>query len=285
MNNSLRGIGLLLVALLMFSTSDALGKHLIETLPAIEIGWLRYLVFVGVAVAMQLGGGRRHLWLRTHHPRLQFCRGLGMTVSAVCFNLSTHYLPLADATAIAFLSPILITVLSVPFLHEKVGLRRWLVVAAGMIGVLVVIRPGTSAFQPAALITLTSSLGWSSAVILTRKLAGERNSTTMLWSGLTGFVVISALLPFDFRVPSAFQVAEGLAIGLFSSGAHYLTVLAYRRAQASVLAPISYLQLLYSGFYGWLLFGGIPDTMTLTGVGIIMASGFYNASRERRRRS
>lgn len=286
MNNSFRGIGLILVALLTFSTSDTLGKILIRSLPAVEIAWMRYAVFVVMAAAMvvRAGGVRHRLWLRTRHPWWQVLRGLGMLASAVSFNASTRYLPLAEATAISYISPVLIVALSVPMLGEKVGLWRWLGVFAGMAGVLVVVRPGSSAFQAAALITLSGSVGWAFASVLTRKLARERSTTTLLWTALTGLAAISLVLPFDFVWPGLLQLGMGLLIGLFSSFGHFLVVLAYRQTQASTLAPFSYLQLIYSGTYGWLVFGNLPDSLTLLGVAIIIASGLFNASRERLRR-
>lgn len=283
MNNPLRGIGLVLAATAMFSVSDVLGKHLVQSLPAIEIGWLRYVSFVAVAVAMEMGSGwHHHSWLRTRSPMVQFLRGLGTVISAIFFVAGTRYLPLAEATSISFVSPVLITVLSVPVLHETVGLRRWMGVAAGMLGVLVVIRPGTEAFQPAALITLTSSLGWSMASVLTRKIAGDRATTTMLWASLTGFVVLSLILPAVAVWPTPMQCAEGLLLGLFSAAGQYLLVLAYRQAAASSLAPFFYLQLIYSVGLGWAVFGNLPDAMTLLGAAIIIGSGLFNANCERK---
>jgi drug/metabolite transporter (DMT)-like permease len=191
---------------------------------------------------------------------------------------------MAEAAAVSFASPILITVLSVPVLAEVVGLRRWMAVAAGLLGVLVVVRPGTAAFQPAALFALASSVCWSTASVLTRKMAaGERATTTLLWSAVSGFVVLSAMLPGQAIWPAPAHLALAVVLGVVASSGQYLLVLAYRYAAASLLAPFSYLQLIWATVLGWLVFGALPDGMTLLGAAIIVASGLYTAGRERRR--
>jgi drug/metabolite transporter (DMT)-like permease len=277
MTSPLRGIGIALVALLMFSSSDVFGKILIRSIPATEIAWIRYVVFVALAgVLVARDGGRHRLWLRTRHPWGQVLRGLGMVGSAVGFNASTRYLPLAEATAIYY-----ILLLAVPMLGEKVGPWRWAGAAAGMIGVLVVGRPGSSAFQPAALITIAGATSWAFASILTRKLSGERGTVTLLWTALTGLAALTLILPVGFVWPTLPELGLGLLVGLFSSCANYLLILAYRQAPASTLAPFSYLQLIYSGTFGWLVFGNLPDAMTFLGLGIILAAGALNAWRER----
>ena len=148
MENTLRGIVLLISATVLFSMSDAMAKYLSATLPAVEISWIRYGTFIVFAALLALPPGRRRLRVRS--KRMQVIRGLMLVASAVLFILALPYLPLADAASIGFASPILITVLSVPMLHETVGIRRWSAVIVGFLGVLVVIRPGSGAFESAA---------------------------------------------------------------------------------------------------------------------------------------
>jgi drug/metabolite transporter (DMT)-like permease len=167
-------------------------------------------------------------------------------------------------------------------LGEVVGIRRWAAVAAGMIGVLVVMRPGTGAFQPAALFGVASSTCWAAGLIMTRRMAGtERTATTLLWSACTGFLVLSVALPFDFVRPNAAQLALALAQGMLSSVGQWLVVLAHRTAPASTLAPFSYGQLLWSVVAGFLVFAALPDQWTVLGAAIIIGSGLYTAHRER----
>jgi drug/metabolite transporter (DMT)-like permease len=276
----MRGIVLLLAATLFFSISDVLAKVLGERIPVIEIGWIRYLTFF----VMILGVGAREgkVRLRVNLPWAQFVRGAMMVVSALFFIFSLRFLPLADAAAVGFVSPLLITALSVPMLGEVVGLRRWSAIGVGFIGVLVVIRPGTGTFQPAAFLVLASSLAWAVASILTRKIAGRDDAAaTMMWAAMVGLVTLSVAVPFFYVAPSWQDVMLNVVLGVVATIGQYWMILAYRNASASLLAPFNYVQLIWSTASGWLVFGTLPDQLTLIGAGIITASGLYTLHRER----
>ena len=276
----MRGIGLLLAATLFFSISDVLAKLLGERVPVIEIGWIRYVTFLVILLGVGAREGR--VRFRVNHPWAQAIRGVMMVVSALFFIFSLRFLPIADAAAVGFVSPLLITALSVPMLGEVVGLRRWSAIGVGFIGVLIVIRPGTGTFQPAAFLVLGSSLAWAVATILTRKIAGREDaSATMLWAGMVGLVVLSLAVPFVFVVPSAMDVLLYVALGGMATVGQYWMILAYRNASASVLAPFNYIQLIWSAGSGYLVFGALPDGMTLLGASVIAASGLYTIHRER----
>jgi drug/metabolite transporter (DMT)-like permease len=285
----MRGIPLLLASISLFSVSDAMAKRLGETLPAIEIAFLRYVAFFALATIplMRRGGSRL---LRSRAPWLQALRGLGVVGSAILFITALQHMPMAEATAINFVSPAFVTALSVIFLGERVGWRRWTAIAVGMIGMLIIVRPGTEVFSPAALLPVASSAAWAAAVVVTRRMGSlDAPETTLFWTAGVGFVVVALLLPIAWLVrgpggvelPSAGQIGLGLLIGLVSSIAQFLVVLAYRAAPASVLAPFSYTQLLTSGLLGVFVFGSMPDGWTLLGASIIAASGLYTAHRER----
>lgn len=275
----LRGIPIFLGAIALFSVSDALAKVLGQTLPAVEIAWLRYVVFLGLALMpLALRGGVP----RSRSPGLQALRGLGVAGSAIFFITALQHLPLAEATAINFISPVLVTALAALLLAERIGWRRWGALAVGVIGMLVIVRPGAAAFEPAALLPVLSSACWAGAVIVTRRMAGvDPPATTLLWTAGTGFVAISLLLPLGVRWPTPGELGLGLLIGAISSVAQWLIVLAYRLAPASTLAPFSYVQLISSGLLGLVLFGALPDRWTLLGAAIVAASGLYTAHRER----
>ncbi|MFL5331683.1 MAG: DMT family transporter [Geminicoccaceae bacterium] len=276
----LPAILLVIASVALFSVSDVLAKLLRQSLPATEIAWLRYLSFAGLAVA--LAGRGRFGGLRPRRPGLQLLRGLFLLSSAVLFISGLAYLPVAEATAIVFVSPTFITALSIVFLGEVVGIRRWAAVLVGFLGVLVVIRPGGGPIQAAALFPLASALSWAATIIITRKMGtAERSETTLLWSACTGLLVLTAVVPFGFVPPSLGQVGIGLALGLCSSVGQYLVILAYRRAAASVLAPFSYVQLLSSTLLGYLAFQAVPDRAMLLGATVIILSGLYTAHRER----
>lgn len=280
--NTMRGILLLLAATLFFSISDVLAKVLGERVPVIEIGWIRYLTFF----VMILGVGAREgrVRLRVNLPWAQFVRGVMMVVSALFFIFSLRFLPIADAAAVGFVSPLLITALSVPMLGEVVGLRRWSAIGVGFVGVLVVIRPGTGTFQPAAFLVLASSLAWAVATILTRRIAGRDDAAaTMMWAAMVGLVTLSIAIPFVYVAPSGQDVMLNVVLGIVATIGQYWMILAYRNASASLLAPFNYTQLIWSTASGWLVFGTLPDELTLLGAGIITASGLYTLHRERLR--
>jgi drug/metabolite transporter (DMT)-like permease len=204
--------------------------------------------------------------------------------SAVLFVFGVSSMQIAQASTISFISPLLITVLSIPILGEVVGVRRWAATAAGMIGVVIVARPATGGFQPAALFGVASSACWALALVITRKMSTtERSTTTLLWTAGVGAVVLTVLLPFVFVRPSLPHLLLALVIGVLSSIGQWLTVQAHRFAPASTLAPFSYTQLIWATLSGWLVFGNLPDEWTLVGAVIIIASGLYTAHRERLR--
>jgi drug/metabolite transporter (DMT)-like permease len=276
----LRGIVLVVAAMALFAVSDAISKHLAASLPAIEIAWLRWVGFVLIMSPTILHSRGRVL--RSHAPVLQVLRTFGLLGSALFFIAGLAYLPLASASAIAFAAPLLVTALSIPLLGEKVGLRRWLAVGAGLIGVLVVIRPGSGTFGLAALLPLLSAVAWAFGMIVTRKLGGiDHASTTMTYSALVGLAVLTVFVPFEWRNPSASELGFAAAMAVAATAAQFLVVSAYRLARASVLAPVSYSQLLWSGLLGLFAFGNVPDLWTLVGAAIIIGSGIYTAHRER----
>ena len=274
------GILLMLSAALLFAGSDATAKYLSGELPLFEIVWLRYIAFVVMVVPSALrSGGRIAL---SNRPGLQVLRGLSMLGSSMIYISCLPFLPLADATSIGFVSPLFITALSIPFLGEQVGLRRWAAILVGLIGVLIVVRPATSAFQPAAILPIFSALAWAVAIIITRKMSGtDGTATTLLYTSTTALLAISLVVPFDWATPTARQIGLGLVYGLLASGGQWLIVLAYYRAGASVLAPFTYSQLVWAAALGFLVFGAAPDGWTLLGAAVIAASGLYTAHRER----
>jgi len=183
-------------------------------------------------------------------------------------------------------APLLVTALSIPFLGERVGLRRWLATAVGLIGVLVILRPGTSAFHIAAFFPLVSALSWACTLIMTRMMSGkEHAATTMTYSSIAGLGILSAMVPLVWVNPTWHDILFATIVGVTSTAGQWIVVLAFRYADASVLAPFSYTQLLWVSILGFLIFGEVPDVWTVTGAAFIVASGLYTAHRERVRRS
>ncbi len=279
---SLVGIGLIVASTIFFSLGDVAAKAMTATLPPLQVAWFRYLFFCMLVVPTVIVMHRGQAFA-TRRPHLQVIRGLMVSMSAACFILGLSYLQVADNTAIVYLSPLFITALSIPILGEKVGLRRWTATAVGFSGVLLVVRPGSDAFQLAALFPVTSALIWAFGALLTRHMSDERPETTLAWTALTGFISLSLLMPFVWVDPNLQETGLGFINGLGSAIGHTFVVFAFRRAPASTLAPFSYIHLLFSTTLAYLVFGNVPAVWTVAGGILIAASGLYIAHRERLR--
>ena len=279
-----RGIALILASTVFLGISDVTAKYLSATLPSIEIAWIRFLVFALIMTPALLGSPSQALYSR--RPGLQVMRGVALLLSSLFFISGLRFLPIAEASATSFVSPLFVTALSIVFLGESVGMRRWIATAVGLVGVLIILRPGTGAFHAAAFFPIGSALAWACTLIMTRMMSGREHAiTTMTYSSIVGVCVISALVPFVWVAPSWHDILFGIFIGVASTAGQWIVVLAFRYADASVLAPFSYTQLLWVSILGFLIFGELPDIWTVAGAVFIVASGLYTAHRERIRRS
>ncbi|MDB5408485.1 MAG: multidrug transporter permease [Rhodospirillales bacterium] len=268
-----------LAALMLFSIQDTFSKLLAVTYHPLEIAFVRFLTMLVLILPFLL---RRPGALRSNMPGRQLVRGLTMFGATTLFILGLSHLPIAEATAIGFVSPLFVTALSIPMLGETIGPRRWAAVVVGFIGVLVVIRPGTSAFQPAALFPIASSTFWALGIVLTRTMHGaDKTLTILIYSTLIGFCVSGLTMPFVWRTPDLAALAMMTAQGTLSTIGQALMIAAFGRAGASVLAPFSYSQMLWATALGYAVFNTIPDTLTGIGSAIIIASGLYILHRER----
>jgi drug/metabolite transporter (DMT)-like permease len=282
---SFRGILLMMAAGFGFTLMDAVAKYLAQSFPVIEVAWGRYL-FHALALPLIVGRYGGFATVRSNRLWLQLLRSLLLLGSTVFFWYAVKFIPLADATAIGFVGPLILTALSVPFLKEKVGPRRWAAVAVGFFGALIIIRPGPDMAQPAALLPLCSATCFAGYAICTRLLSRSDGwATTLIWSAVVGLVVLSFLVPFHWRSPGLSGWLGLALLGGLGGMAHLLMIFAYARAPASTLAPLSYIQLLWSTGLGFFLFANFPDAWTLAGGIVIAASGLYVIHRERVRRA
>lgn len=271
----------MLLATVFLSAGDAASKYLAASVPALHIVWLRYITSALILLAI-IAGQRGKISLRTRRPGLQLLRGIGIIGSSIFFVSSLKYLKIADATATSFVAPLFVTALSIPLLGEKVGWRRWLATIVGLIGVLIVVRPGGSGFQPASLLPVLSSLSWAFSLIVTRLMSGTENPiATITYSTVFGAIISSLLLPVHWVEPSWTIALVGFFIGAVSTAGHWLVIVAFRYAAASLLAPFSYIQLFWAALFGFLLFAALPDLWTWVGAAVIAGSGLYTAHRER----
>ena len=275
---------MILASTVFLGVSDVTAKYLSATLPSIEITWIRFMVFALIMTPGMVPGSP-FFALASDRPRFQLLRGVALLGSSLLFITGLRYLPIAEASATGFVSPLFVTALSIIFLGERVGMRRWIATAVGLFGVVVILRPGTGAFHAAAFFPIVSALSWASTLIMTRMMSGRDPAiTTMTYSSMVGVTILTLLVPFVWVAPTWHDLLLGLLIGVASTLGQWIVVLAFRYADASVLAPFQYTQLLWVSILGFLVFGELPDVWTVVGAAFIVASGLYTAHRERVRR-
>lgn len=281
MTHQLRGILAMVAGTALFACGDVFAKMLTGDIPPLMIAWMRYVVFAALMVGFLIAT-RGSRGLVSQRPMLQLVRGLGMLGSALFFMSGLVFLPVADATAIFFILPILLTAFAVIFLGEVVGWRRWAAACVGFCGVLIVMRPGTDAFQVASLFPLLAATSWAMAATITRYVSTrDAPVTTLAWSALVGFGLASLAVPFFWVMPDARQLWIALAMGLVSSAGHGFVVFALRDASASLVAPYAYGQIVWAGALAFIAFGAIPDGYTILGACVIAGAGIYISYRER----
>lgn len=278
----LAGIGLIVLACLCFSLLDATAKYLIETVPTLQIVWLRFVSHVLLSFVLFRVWSNISL-LKTRRPVLQIIRAfclLGITI----FNfLAVRHLQLAETTAIMFAAPFVITALAGPVLGEWAGPRRWAAIAVGFFGVLVVTQPGLGGMHWAAIYSVASMVFYAIYAILTRQLTATDSSAGMLI--ISGIVAAVAMTPAGLSVwvtpPDIWSWILLFATGVFGGGGHFLFIIAHRMAPAPVLAPFIYTQIVWMVGLGYLVFGDVPGALTLIGASIVVGSGLYILYRER----
>ena len=282
-NQAFKGIVLILVATFLFSSHDALSKYLSGFYPIIMVVWARYLVHTLLMAGIFLPRSGLRV-LRTKRPLWQLARALCLLGTSLFFTTALLYIPLAEATAVNFLAPVLVTALSVPLLGERVTRGQWVAVIFGFIGVLIIVHPGGDLFTPAVVLPFCSALFFCFYQLLTRKLSEIDSPTTSnFFAGLCNTLVMSALVPFFWQVPSLMHGAMMLALGTCGMTAHLMLTQAFRFAAPALLAPFGYCQIVFAGLLGWLLFNHTPTLTTVFGIVLICLSGLAAAWQQRRR--
>lgn len=267
---------------------DAIAKYLSATIPAGQVAWARFVIQVAIMLPFVMTAYRPRP-LRNHW--VHAVRGMLIAVTTVLVFAAVKVMPIADAIAIFFVEPLIVTALSAVFLGERIGWRRVTAVLVGFVGALVVIRPSYESFGATALLPLAGALSFAIYIILTRRLAQDQDPVSMQYvSGLAGLALMSLglVLGHYFQLP-AFEPAwptlwEWSLLGfsgVIATGGHYLIVLACRHVEAGVLAPFQYLEIVGATLFGLWLFDDFPDAVTWVGIAIIVASGLYVFHRER----
>ncbi|MDP6775053.1 MAG: DMT family transporter [Rhodospirillales bacterium] len=278
--DSRRGILWILFAMMLFVGQDAVAKYLMSiSYPVEQVVWARFAFNMLFIVALFVG--RLPGVARSRNYRLQMWRSALLLMTTVLFYMALNTVPLADANAIFYLSPVIVTALSMPLLGEHVGPRRWIGVAISCLGALIILRPGTEMMQPSMLLALAAACTISLLQIATRQLSRyDGPMTTLFYTALVGAVVMSAVVPFHWSAPDAWGWVLFCVLGLFGAASHYAMIKALEVAPAPTIAPFIYTNLIWSTALGFMLFGDLPDLWTVAGALIIAASGTYIFYRE-----
>ena len=276
---------LFLLGGLCLTALDTTAKYLVRDHALFLVVWARYvgqMLVVTPFVWHRAGPG---FW-RTRNLRMQLVRSAFLLTATVCFFAGLRYLPLAEASAITFLAPIFIVVLSLPVLGERPTRARWIASLTGFAGILVLLRPGSSILHPAVLLLIGTAVCNAFYQLLTRKLPGDSAHTTLFYSALMGAVGLTLALPLGLDGATMLSWREAalfLLLGLFAGLAHWLIITAFLIVPASLLTPFTYLQMIWATLFGWLVFGQLPDGWSAVGMAIIVGSGLLLALQERRR--
>ncbi|BAL27409.1 DMT family transporter [Azoarcus sp. KH32C] len=282
-HHAVRGILYMMGALALFALLDTVSKTLASRHHVAVVVWGRYFAHFVITLAVFLPRYGTALF-KSARPGLQVVRGLTLAGTTGAIVSAFQHMPLAEVTALVFVTPFLVSILAVSFLGEKMAAWRWIPVAVGFGGVLLIARPTGDAFNIGVVFVLLGACCYAVYQILTRKLAAvDRSATQLFYPALIGAAVTCVLLP-RFWVPGAFDLRDWLlvgSLGVLAASGHFLMILALRAAPATTLGPFTYAQLVWATLLGWLVFGDFPDRLSLIGMSIIVASGVVVAYSER----
>ena len=279
----LKGVLFFMTAIFLISVVDTICKVFTKDLHSIQLVWG---YFVGINLTLWVfflfKGAKFSNLRRTERPLLQIIRPAFLVCSISSLFIGLTYLPIAEATVIGFVAPLFITALSVPILKEHVDIHRWSAVAIGLVGVIIIIRPGGDLWHLASVMPLLGALFFALFQIITRLLAAtERTHTTLFYTGLGGLAWSSLIVPFVWVTPSITHIFVFLSTGAMGAMAHLCMISAFDRAEASLLAPYNYTKLIWVSVLGYLIFNDVPSLDMWIGAIIIVSAGFYVLYRER----
>ena len=280
-NAPLLGMGLALLAFFLFACLNSLTKHTSLTYSMIQILWFRYLLFGGFGVGLAAGKHKKAAF-ESQVPLLQTARAVLLVTEVGLYVFAFRHLPLAEISAASGTGPMIGTAMSAILLREVVGIRRWLAVFAGFVGVLIIVRPGFGVFDPWMLIPLGGTVLWTLYQVLTRMVAQYDDSErTTMFTGVIGFALLCMALPFFWEPVDLHWLLTLLLLAVFGVAGHSVLIKALSLAPASLLQPLSYSGMVWAVLFGWIFFDDIPAPTTIVGAVIIVASGLYTLQRQR----
>ncbi|MHC8508400.1 MAG: DMT family transporter [Rhodospirillales bacterium] len=277
-----RGMMLAVVAFMVFGAQDGLTKHLVQTAEVAELLVVRFVAFaVFVTWWIHRRSGLKRA-MKSRRPWLQIARSALLVGEIAVFATAVRHMPLADMHAVFAAAPLIVTALAAPMLGEQVGPRRWAAVAAGFVGVLIILRPGAGVMAPGALMALVAAAFFALYVVMTR-MAGRTDTTdtSVLYLGWTAAAVTLAVCPFYWTGPSPADLVLMGCLAVSGVIGHVLFIMALEAAPAAVLQPFQYTVLVWAAMIGFFVWGDAPDAMTVLGAGVVVASGLYTLYRER----
>lgn len=281
-----RAVLMICAATLCFASLDTVIKHLASIYPIPLLVWARWAI-QALAIVAWLAPREGRAILRTKHVGRNLVRGVVLIASSLCFVYALRDLPLASVTALNYSTPMMVVVLAVLLLGERLTPPRIAFVVAGVVGMLLIVRPGTDVFRGASLLALASAACYAMFQIMTRKMADEDPGVLLFYPALVGSTVMA--IPLAFSLGSIdmpwTHVAMLVVGGMVGTLGHLLFVLAFQRGAASALTPFTYVHLVWAMAIGWIVFGTFPDGVALVGMAVIAGSGLLITLHERRRSS
>lgn len=278
-----RGVLLFVTALLLFSSLDVTIKYLSNLYAVPLVVAFRYIVHCLLMVVLLVPTQGARL-VQTRRTGLVLLRAACLMAVSLLMSLAFKRMPVAEATSINFLAPMLVVLLARPVLGERIGVLGWVAAVTGFAGVLLIVRPGSGLEMTGVMFVLCAVLAGATYQLLSRVLVStERTIALLFYTALAGAICFGALLPLFWGGvrPSPLVIALFLSMGVTGGLGHYLFTLAYRDAPASLLAPVNYLQMLWAGLLGWLVFGHVPDGWSVLGMVVIACSGVMVALKSR----
>ena len=279
-----KGIILMLLSMFVFSAVDTQAKFLTATIDPLQVVWMRQMgLFVGVVILLLWRGS---VVLKTARIGLQLARGGCAALSASLFIIGVSYVPLADAVAVTFIAPLLVTIMGALLLGEYVGIHRWTAVLAGFVGTLVIIRPGFDSFHPALILPLIAACLFAGRQVISRFLSGiDTTQTTVAYTAIASTLILTLPIPFVWTYPQTqTEIILIISMACMAALGELLVIKALEVALAVVVSPMQYTIIIWSSFYGFMVFDQLPDGYTIGGTAIIILSGLYTLHRERLRR-
>ena len=266
----------------LLSGMDATAKYLALELPLLVVLWARYFFHTAVTLVVYAGKKRSLAFLKARRPDLQFYRAASLFAATSFMYVAITLMPLGDASSIQFLAPVVVTIISGLFLGEHVGPRRMIAVGIAFIGVMFVARPGTGLLGWTALLPLATAILLGIYMVLTRVIRTKDSpAATTFYSTALGALALSLILPFYWHTPTLNEWGLMVLMGAAGAAGHFLLVRAFHSAEASMLAPFTYAQVVGAIMWGFLVFGDVPSIWSAIGATLIIGSGIYVWYRER----